>query len=88
MSSIQINTTIQAPEMVSPTKKPLTTYSRKSSNSLPMTAAAALDPDAMLQEKIRSVLGGAEKENSKKRFAEEAEEEFDSAYIESNVPEK
>ncbi len=68
--------------MVSPTKKPLTTYSRKA-NSLPMTAAAALDPDALLQEKIRNVLG--EKETSRKRLVDEAEEEFDSAYIESNV---
>ncbi len=50
-----------------------------------MTAAAALDPDAALQEKIRSVLGGASAAAKRKRFTDEAEEEFDSAYLETNV---
>lgn len=70
--------------MVSP-HKPVTTYSRKS-NSRPLTAAAALDPDALLQEKIRKVLqNDPDKQQQRKRFSEEAEEDFDSAYIEGNV---
>lgn len=75
-------------------KRPLTTYSRKSNSAAAaaaplMSAAAALDPDAALQEKIRSVLGGekdaAAANPGKKRFPDVAEEDFDSAYIENNV---
>lgn len=61
-------------------RRPQTTYSRKSASG---SAISVLDPDAALQERIRSVLD-TEKENSLPKGLVE-EDEFDSAYLDSTV---
>lgn len=71
---------LKYPPLAMEPKRPQTTYSRKSAT---ISAISVLDPDAALQERIRSVLD-TEKENSLSKGLVE-EDEFDSAYLDTTV---
>ena len=70
--------------MSSPAKRPAVTYQRGPARKVPApSSAAALNPDAALQQKINDLLFS--KENKLTMPGVGVEEEFDSAYHETTV---